>query len=196
MAFSPGMNFCIISIKIIHFPHHWSSVRGTTSDWWIPLTKGRWYGQFVFLLAEGAAEQSMPVTRDAIAPMGRQCNGFGKSNASIQKVICRKSQWCHQMEIFSALLAFRVGNSSITGEFPRQRSVLFSLMRAWTNSWVNNGDAGDLRRHRVHCDVSVMGSKAFHHYMHYNPRFVRSVQVVEINHEVLCELPYVFPLIC
>ena len=30
--------------------------------------------------------------------------------------------------------------------------------------------------------------------MHYNSRFVRSVQVVEINHEVLCELPLVFLL--
>ena len=60
-------------------------------------------------------------------------------------------------------------------------ALMFSLIRTWTNSWVNNGDAGDLRRHRAHCDVSVMVSKAFYHYMHYNPRFVRFVQVVEIN---------------
>ena len=44
-------------------------------------------------LPEGAAEQSvkLPVTRDrdAIAPMWRQCYGFGKSNDSIQKTICR-----------------------------------------------------------------------------------------------------------
>ena len=72
---------------------------------------------------------------------------------------------------------------------------MFSLIHAWTNSWVNNGDAGDLRRHRAHCEVSVMVSKAFHHYMHYNPMFVRSVQVVGINHLVLCELPHVFLLI-
>ena len=26
---------------------------------------------------------------------------------------------------------------------------MFSLICAWTNSWENNGDAGDLRRHRV-----------------------------------------------
>ena len=54
--------------------------------------------------------------RDAKAPRWHQCNGFGKSNDSIKKAICRKF------------------------------------------------------------------FKAFHHYMHYNPRFVRSVQVVEINH--------------
>ena len=55
-------------------------------------------------LPERAAEQSvkLPVTRDAIAPMWRQCYGFGKSNDSIQKTICRKSRWRHQIEAFSA----------------------------------------------------------------------------------------------
>ena len=33
---------------------------------------------------------------------------------------------------------------------------MFSLIRAWTNGWVNNGDAGDLRRRRAHFDVTVM----------------------------------------
>ena len=28
--------------------------------------------------------------------------------------------------------------------------------RAWTNDWVNNREAGDLRRHRTHYDVTVM----------------------------------------
>ena len=80
-------------------------------------------------LPEGAAEQSieLPVTRDAIAPMWRHFNGFGKSNDSIQKAICRKSRWRHQMVTFSALLVFCAGNSSITGEFPRQRPVTRSF---------------------------------------------------------------------
>ena len=32
----------------------------------------------------------------------------------------------------------------------------FSLICTWTNGWVNNGEAGDLRRHRAHYNVSVM----------------------------------------
>ena len=32
----------------------------------------------------------------------------------------------------------------------------FSLICAWLNGWVNNGEAGDLRRHRAHYDVIVM----------------------------------------
>ena len=35
-------------------------------------------------------------------------------------------------------------------------AFMFSLIYAWTNSWVINQDAGDWRRHRAHCDVTVM----------------------------------------
>ena len=34
--------------------------------------------------------------------------------------------------------------------------LIFSLMCAWLNGWVNNREAGGLRRHRTHYDVSVM----------------------------------------
>ena len=35
-------------------------------------------------------------------------------------------------------------------------SLMFSLICAWINRWVNNGEAGDLRRYRTHYDVIVM----------------------------------------
>ena len=34
--------------------------------------------------------------------------------------------------------------------------LMFSLICAWIHSWVNNGEAGDLRHHRSHYDVTVM----------------------------------------
>ena len=34
--------------------------------------------------------------------------------------------------------------------------LMFSLICAWRNDWVNNREAGDLRRHRAHYDVVVM----------------------------------------
>ena len=50
-------------------------------------------------------------------------------------------------------------NSPVTGEFPTQRpvtqSLMFSLIRAWINGWVNNREPGDLRCHRAHYDVIV-----------------------------------------
>ena len=35
-------------------------------------------------------------------------------------------------------------------------ALMFSLICVWINGWVNNGEAGDLRRHRSHYDVNVM----------------------------------------
>ena len=35
-------------------------------------------------------------------------------------------------------------------------ALMFSLICAWRNDWVNNREAGDLRRHRAHYDVTVM----------------------------------------
>ena len=64
------------------------------------------------------------------------------------------------METFSALLALSVGNSPVTGEFPSQRPVtrsfdVFFDLRL-TKRWLNNCEAGDLRRHRAHYDVIMM----------------------------------------
>ena len=52
------------------------------------------------------------------------------------------------MEKFSALLAICAGNSPVPGELPAQWPV--------TRSFVNNGEAGELRRHRAHYAVTVM----------------------------------------
>ena len=34
--------------------------------------------------------------------------------------------------------------------------LMFSLICAWIDGWVNNGEAGDLRRYRAHYDVIEM----------------------------------------
>ena len=58
------------------------------------------------------------------------------------------------MEAFSALLVFSAG-SLVTGHRGQWRGALmFSLIL--TNGWVNNREAGDLRRHRAYHDVTVM----------------------------------------
>ena len=60
----------------------------------------------------------------------------------------------------SALLTICAGNSRVTGEFPLKGewrgALMFSLICTWINSWVNNGEAGDLRRHRARYDVIAM----------------------------------------
>ena len=45
-------------------------------------------------------------------------------------------------------------NSPHKGQWPR--ALIFSLTCAWIKGWVNNREAGDLRRHRAHYDVTLM----------------------------------------
>ena len=37
-----------------------------------------------------------------------------------------------------------------------RRALIFSLICAWINGWVNNSEAVDLRHHRLHYDITVM----------------------------------------
>ena len=46
---------------------------------------------------------------------------------------------------------------------------MFSLICAWTNSWENNEDAGDLRLQRAPYDVTVMKSKGLSSYLSLGP---------------------------
>ena len=45
-------------------------------------------------------------------------------------------------------------NSTHKGQW--RGALMFSLIRARIKCWVDTGEAGDLRRYRVHCDVIVM----------------------------------------
>ena len=68
--------------------------------------------------------------------------------------------WRHQMETFSALLAFCAGNSPVRGKFPAQRPVTQSFdifFDRHLNKHLSKQYRGwDLRRHRAHYDVTVM----------------------------------------
>ena len=81
----------------------------------------------------------------------------GRAMGSLSWILKEKwpPWWRHQMETFSALLAICAGNSPVTGEFLTQRPVTRNF-DARMNGWVNNREASDLRRYRVHYDVIVM----------------------------------------
>ena len=57
-------------------------------------------------------------------------------------------------------------------------ALMFSLIWVWINGWVNNGEAGDLRRHGAHYDVNVMQNQFRYwflkdwQYYHWSPFFV------------------------
>ena len=68
--------------------------------------------------------------------------------------------WRHEMETFSGVIAICEGiyqpqvNSPHEGQW--RGAWMFPLICAWTNGWANNRDAGDLRCHRAHYDVTAM----------------------------------------
>ena len=68
--------------------------------------------------------------------------------------------WRHQMETFPRNWPFvrEIHRSPVN--FPHKGqwrgALMFSLIYAWINDWVNNLEAGDLRRQHGHYDVIVM----------------------------------------
>ena len=67
--------------------------------------------------------------------------------------------WRHQMKTILALLALCAGNSPVSGKFSALKTSnarLFSLICTWINGWVNDQDAGNLRRNRAPYEVTVM----------------------------------------
>ena len=64
------------------------------------------------------------------------------------------------METFSALLALCAGISPVAGELPSQRPVTQSFADSFglrlNKRLSKNREAGDLRRHGAHYDVTVM----------------------------------------
>ena len=122
---------------------------------------------FNIFVSNGSDNGSAPNRRRAIiwTKAGIWSISFKKMHLKCLSVKCRPfcsdhivSRWRHQMETFSALLALCARNSPVTGESPHKGqwrgALMFSLICA--NDWVNNGEAGDLRRHRSHYDVTVM----------------------------------------
>ena len=102
-------------------------------------------------------------------------NGLLPDNTkSLPEPMLNYHQWCsveltwrHQMETFSALLAICAGihlspvNSPHKGQW--RGALMFSLIFAWMNGWVNTREAGDLRCYHAHYDVLVMEFRSISH---------------------------------
>ena len=71
--------------------------------------------------------------------------------------------WRHQMKHLTRYGSLMRGIHQSPVNSPHKcqwrRALGFSLICARTNGWVNNRDAGDLRRHLAHYDVTVMQSR-------------------------------------
>ena len=139
------------------FPFFWVSESPALMIHW----KCRINGSFVFTTKN---HRSLSLSRC----QGMIANAnilFSSQQSSTHKIMIQNSKrvlsrWRHQMETFSALLALSAGKSPVPVNSPHKGqwrgALMFSLIYAWINDWVNNREAGDLRRHRGHYDVNVM----------------------------------------
>ena len=98
--------------------------------------------------------------------MGRQCPPWHNNGSSAHGVAFDSRtifvfhddviKWKH----FPRHWPFVRGNPRSSVNSPKKACDtelwFFSLISAWTNGWGSNRDAGDVRRHRAHCDVIVM----------------------------------------
>ena len=64
------------------------------------------------------------------------------------------SKWKHFLRYFVMGFNRSTVDSRLKGQW--RGALMLSLIFAWTNSWANNRDAVDLRRHRAHYYVTVM----------------------------------------
>ena len=68
-------------------------------------------------------------------------------------------EWKHFMLYWSFVwgIHWSMVNSPHKGQW--RGALMFSLIYVWINGWVNNREAGDLRCHRTHYDITVMSKK-------------------------------------
>ena len=108
--------------------------------------------QFTLVMAAGERGHRCAILGAGVAGLAaiKHCLEEGITPFCFEQLDDIGTWWRHQMETFSALMAICAGKSPVTGEFTAQRPVTrsfdFSLICVWINGWVNNGEAGDLRR--------------------------------------------------
>ena len=100
-------------------------------------------------------DMAAPATRASSTMVSAYSVYFGLSTRKIN------AWWRHQMETFFRVTGHLRGELTGHRWIPNTKTsdtglLTFSLICVRINGWVNNGEAGDLRRHRAHYDVIVM----------------------------------------
>ena len=111
--------------------------------------------------------------------MSFECNHYWKHQVTwFWALVRKKKQFIHDDVIkwkhFPRYWPFVWGINRFPANSPHKGqwrgAFVFSLMCVWINGWVNNREAGYLRRYRAHCDVTVMlKQKRIYCYRNYKP---------------------------
>ena len=111
----------------------------------------------------GSGNGSVPLGNNPLPDIGRHT-----ASQWVDSVVAFSSWWRLQMENFPRNWPFVWGIHRSPVNYPHKgqwrEALMFSLISVWINDWVNNREAGDLRRYRAHYDVTVMIGDAMNAY--------------------------------
>ena len=146
---------------------HWPLWGEFTGDWRIHRTKGHWHGKCFHLKTSSCIGK-------VHSRIWQWCNWIVYQTLDEYRMCFR---WCQSLNIcpvhddvikskhFPRYRSFVRGihrggihrspvNSPHKGQW--RGALMFSWICVWINDWVNNREAGDLRRYRAHYDVTVI----------------------------------------
>ena len=136
-------------------------VWGIHRDRWIPRTNGQLRGKCFHLMTSSCQGHNSVGLRQVIK-WGWVCLAY----ATILHHATRRDRDIGIMMTLSNGNIFRV-TGHLCGEFTGhlwiplkgqwRGALMCSVICAWIKGWLNNREAGDLRRHRAHYDVTAMG---------------------------------------
>ena len=127
--------------------------------------------KYIQIIVKSAFAGSVSVSKTSLQ-MGLLCfNGFA-TNSWYTKIIlggeilgpcvfyscvkiCMVTSWKHVLRHWACLRGIHRSPVDSTHNGQWRRAFMFFIC-AWTNGWANNRDAGDLKRHRAHYDVTIM----------------------------------------
>ena len=103
----------------------------------------------------GEFPAQLPVTRSFdVFFTGHLCGEFISHRWIPRTKASDAELWCFLYWPFVRGIHRSPVNSPHKGQW--RGALMFSLICSWINGWVNNREAGDLRRHRTDYDVTVM----------------------------------------
>ena len=185
-------NQCRLNLLVVIIgPHKWFCQ--TTN----PYTKFYWLSKSVTLYDVSEAQNQYKVVKFACLCHTDQLlrHSYLAALYSHIAVICMVTSWNGNIFCVSGPLCGEFTGDPHKGQW--RGALMFSLIHARINSWVNNREAGDLRRHRTHYDVIVMDtddSSAWHSDVLTWKRYPHCRHFVERIHRSSIDTPYKWPV--
>ena len=97
--------------------------------------------------------QNLVMQKPFPCPLVCRTNSYGRVNTVFHDDVIK---WKHFPRYWPFMREIHQSPVNFPHKGQWRGALMFALICVWINGWVNNREAGDLRRYRVHYDVIVM----------------------------------------